>query len=855
MLGTNTFSHLETNYTLDAVYGFPDDDSFYLFTDPILPTNGAGLTLHLQRITGDELELPLGEALLVYNPVIDEDTWYFENVLAKTTSEPHVPLFRGADTGNAPYGNYTDPGTKFGIRLHTVNTVATNPPTISGTPQVGNDLTANTSGITDPNGLDGVSYTYQWIRVDDDGMSNPTNVGSNSTTYTLVADDEDQKLKVKITFTDDAGYAEELTSVAYPSSGTIAGPDDNLATVPQNWSLIPSGLGAGDSFRLLFLTSTKSPLTSTDIATYNTFVQNSAAAGHTDIQDYSTLFKVVGSTAAVDARDNTDTSHTSSEPGVPIYWLNGSKVADNYADFYDGSWDDEANNRTESGIDTLDTSLTANRPATGSNHNGTEAFSGATSRALGAANVRVGRPNVSGQGPLQSTNAISNVGMNPIYALSFVLTVIDAPDIPQLSIADAQADEGDPVTFTVTADNTSTADITVAYATSIQSGDTAESNDFTAKSGTLTITAGNTSGTFQVQTEHAPDEYEGDETFTVTLSNPEEATIANATAKGTIRELQQRPQLSFPVATHRMSEISNDYHMLVDVSPYYGEAFNFNLEISGSAQSGTDYVTVPTTQAVAQNQDQLSILIRITNDAIYEGEERSTFRITVNHPDIRVDQNADTFQLIIDDNDPQPTLRATAYRAGTEGGQNQGITPVQGQDFANVVFKLEMQGGYGMNLPVSLDTVDGTAVEGEDFQLNTTSVTFTPQNKVRYVKVPVIDDDEFQGGTARTFQLKVSSANSHFIPHPPVLVTGAIKDNEEPAEGEDYVPQGIISEVTINVGQSWIKDTQIKGRIEHQNDQDWYRTELQKNHCYQIDIWGKEMYEHFKDNTPSTSMS
>ena len=36
-----------------------------------------------------------------------------------------------------------------------------------------------------------------------------------------------------------------------------------------------------------------------------------------------------------------------------------------------------------------------------------------------------------------------------------------------------------------------------------------------------------------------------------------------------------------------------------------------------------------------------------------------------------------------------------------------------------------MQGEYGMDLPLSLDTVDGTAVKGEDFQLNTTSVTFT----------------------------------------------------------------------------------------------------------------------------------
>ena len=420
---------------------------------------------------------------------------------------------------------------------------------------------------------------------------------------------------------------------------------------------------------------------------------------------------------------------------------------------------------------------------------------------------------------------------------------------PQLSIADAQADEGDQITFTVTADNTSTEDITVDYATSIQSGDTAEAGDFTATSGTLTIMAGNTTGTFQVNTNPAQGLYEGDETFTVTISNPMEATIANATARGTILEEDSTPQMKFLQSTFRRGENNdNFFNITFEMTPGFHEAVDFTIEISGTAGNGDDYTLIAEAQSITAQQYGLNIQTQIIDDNIYEGEETAVLRIRVNHNVVTVDPDNDTFELTIDDNDQKPTLRATAYRTGTEGGQNQGITPVQGQDFANVVFKLEMQGEYGMDLPLSLDTVDGTAVEGEDFQLNTTSVTFTPQNKVRYVKVPVIDDDEFQGGAARTFQLKVSSANSHFIPNPPVLVTGAIKDNEEPAPGEDYVPQGIITNATIDVGQSWINDTQINGRIEHQNDQDWYLTDLVAGHCYQIDIWGKEMYEHYEDN-------
>ena len=36
---------------------------------------------------------------------------------------------------------------------------------------------------------------------------------------------------------------------------------------------------------------------------------------------------------------------------MPIYWLNGTKAADDYEDFYDGDWDDEANDKNASGND------------------------------------------------------------------------------------------------------------------------------------------------------------------------------------------------------------------------------------------------------------------------------------------------------------------------------------------------------------------------------------------------------------------------------------------------------------------------------------------------------------------------
>ena len=205
-------------------------------------------------------------------------------------------------------------------------------------------------------------------------------------------------------------------------------------TVPADWSLIPTGLSTGDKFRLLFLSSTKRNASSTDIADYNTFIQTRAAAGHTDIQDYSADFRAVGCTADTDARDNTKTTYTTTDKGVPIYWLNGAKAADQYEDFYDGSWDDEANDKNESGTNGLDTSQNVNYPWTGCDHDGTEAVTGGDSFALGTglADARVGRPNssVSNVGPLNGQTNRSDFRNSPMYGLSAVFQVAAAVVVP-----------------------------------------------------------------------------------------------------------------------------------------------------------------------------------------------------------------------------------------------------------------------------------------------------------------------------------------------------------------------------------------------------------------------------------------
>ena len=141
-----------------------------------------------------------------------------------------------------------------------------------------------------------------------------------------------------------------------PSGSDDATTEANTVTATVNqvpdWALKPADIDAGGQFRLMFVTSTNRDATSTDIADYNTFVRTRATAGVTAIQTYANDFTALVSTETVNARTNTLTRDTDTD--APIYWVRSGtvfasdRVADDYADFYDGSWNTFIG-RTESG--------------------------------------------------------------------------------------------------------------------------------------------------------------------------------------------------------------------------------------------------------------------------------------------------------------------------------------------------------------------------------------------------------------------------------------------------------------------------------------------------------------------------
>ena len=101
----------------------------------------------------------------------------------------------------------------------TTNAPATGAPTINGTAQVGETLTADTSGVADADGLSSVQYQYRWLA---DGAEIS---GATGSTYTLAAADEGKAIKVQVSFTDDLGNDESLTSSA--TDAVAAAPTTN----------------------------------------------------------------------------------------------------------------------------------------------------------------------------------------------------------------------------------------------------------------------------------------------------------------------------------------------------------------------------------------------------------------------------------------------------------------------------------------------------------------------------------------------------------------------------------------------------------------------------------------------------
>ena len=102
-------------------------------------------------------------------------------------------------------------------------------------------------------------------------------------------------------------------------------------TDPSAFTPVPTG-----DYRIAFATSSRTTADANNpIAWYNAIV-TAAAVAVTELNDIGTTWTCIGSTIAVDARDNTGTN-PGVETGVPIYTTDGVLIANDNADLWDGA--------------------------------------------------------------------------------------------------------------------------------------------------------------------------------------------------------------------------------------------------------------------------------------------------------------------------------------------------------------------------------------------------------------------------------------------------------------------------------------------------------------------------------------
>ena len=186
-LSSTQFSIDETTYIVRLV--LHDADKLYLRLSEDAPAN---LTLHIGAV-----KLALDDASPING--LGDGTYQWPRGAVSWSAGDTVPLIlsltgdeEGSDTAQ--------------------NAAPTGLPTITGTAQAGEALTATTSGIGDADGLDNVVYSYQWIA--NDGNDDADIAGETARTYEVTDDDVGKTIKVRVTFTDDADNEETLTSAA-----------------------------------------------------------------------------------------------------------------------------------------------------------------------------------------------------------------------------------------------------------------------------------------------------------------------------------------------------------------------------------------------------------------------------------------------------------------------------------------------------------------------------------------------------------------------------------------------------------------------------------------------------------------
>ncbi len=323
------------------------------------------------------------------------------------------------------------------------------------------------------------------------------------------------------------------------------------------------------------------------------------------------------------------------------------------------------------------------------------------------------------------------------------VTITDDDALPTVTIADASVAEGEKAEFTVTLGAVSGRDVTVQWTTGDDGAEGANQatadKDYTAQTTaqTLTIDAGSATGTIEVQTTE-DSVAESEETFTVTLASPTNATIGTSTATGTITDDDTAPTTaSLSVSPSSVGE--EDSATTVTVTATLAGSVTFNADTTvtvkvgksgDTAISGTDYTGVSgfnITITAGQKSGQGTFSLAPRQDTLDEDDEKLTVHATATNLTI-----ADA-EVTITDDDALPTVTIADAKEVMEGDDPSTAT--------NMTFAVTLSAASGRDVSVDY-TLGGTATAGSDYtDPETKTITIAAGSATGSVSIPVLGDE------------------------------------------------------------------------------------------------------------------
>ncbi len=341
---------------------------------------------------------------------------------------------------------------------------------------------------------------------------------------------------------------------------------------------------------------------------------------------------------------------------------------------------------------------------------------------------------------------------------------INPDDQVSISIDDVTVTEGGTAIFTVSLSAPASSDVTVDYATADGTAVAGAAGDYLAKSGTLTISTGNTSATIDI-TVNDDSRIELAENFFVNLTNQSpNATIADSQGQATIPIDEQA---SISVNDMTVSETDGTANFTVSIPAAAENDITIQyFTMDGTATDITDYSgVILDTITIPAGSLSATISISIINDTDVEPTEDFSVLLFAPSDNATILDGQGTAQITSDD------------LAGITIGD---ITV--NENVGNAVFTVTLSAAAGGDITVDYATANGAATAGSDYTATSGTLTITAGNTTGSISVPVVNDTDVE--PAETFFVNLSNASA----------LGTISDNQ----GQATISIDEKASITIN---------------------------------------------------------